>query len=319
MLPGVTHHQVYVALDGLEVVYIICIEVQQVVAAQVAPGTALTQAGEVGVLGCLVRARVHIVVARRLGYVVTQVQVEAQVFESVYLIVQLDVAQATLGRSLVVHVQEQGQGVDGRIVVRSVAGDVAIVVVDGIGVAVESVIAVQAFRIVSLGINRFGGVVINGCTHGAGVGETVVVDGTLHVDVHAQVVIEELRAEVDGARVAFVVRGLQRTAFLVVAERYAERQETGLARYGNVLVCAQAGLVDFILPVGRNIGVHVQVVFNGAVHIRAGILAEHGLTELVAIHHVDALVGVFERISAVVRHFDFTLCTFFRSDDDDTV
>ena len=70
VLPGITHHQVHVALDRFKIVYIVGIEVQQVVAAQPALRAALSQVGEDVVLSGLERVRHHIIVLCAFGHVV---------------------------------------------------------------------------------------------------------------------------------------------------------------------------------------------------------------------------------------------------------
>ena len=71
VLPGVTCHYVYVALDGFYIFGIVKIEVEQVITTEVVPYITISQTRKVGVLYTLHRTGSHKVTSCSFGYVVT--------------------------------------------------------------------------------------------------------------------------------------------------------------------------------------------------------------------------------------------------------
>ncbi len=166
VLPGITGHEVYEVLLG-EGVAVVCVELQGGVAAGVVVEGLGTTAGLVCVVVGSFTAFLGHALAVGLGKVGTQVQVQAKVFETVDLVVNLGVSEET-GRVGGVGVKggiEESHGIE-----RSHGVGVALLVQPG-GVTVETVLIKHGL----------GGVVVVGGADGALVGIAVISDGALTV------------------------------------------------------------------------------------------------------------------------------------------
>ena len=172
----------------------------------------------------------------------TEVEVEAQVLETVDLVVKLRVADETVGGGPVFLLVEGGDRVG-----RSHGVDVAV------GISPDAVAVQAAFGVVQ--INRLGRVIAESLTDGALVGVPVLGEGVLAVEVDAEVLVEEGRGEGHGGRSAVHLGALQGTLLHREAAGNAVRERDGLtdgevAVDGDVGVHGRGGAVDLLLPVG---------------------------------------------------------------------
>ena len=151
-----------------------------------------------------------------------------------------------------------------------------------------------------------------GSAHSTHVGIAVLRSHVFGIEVHAEVVVEEGRREIDGGGETFKCAGLERTFLVGVAKADAIGQEAQAAVDGEVMVVADGGLEDFVLPVGV-----------GSAEGQGGFAAEavlHVLTELVAAKNVKFLRHGSDADATVVGDLRAAvLATFLGGDDDDTV
>ena len=176
--------------------------------------------------------------ADTLGPVDTEVEVEAEGFQTVDLVVELCVADETVGIGGIVLGIEQGDRVH-----RSHRVDVAALVIPG-GVLVQ-VVARSGVE------HRLGRIVVVGRTDGVLVGVLVVRVAALTVEIDGQVLLEETRRQVDGSRGTVHLRADERTVLLGETARHAIREVLAdTAGDAQVAVEGRGDLVDLTLPVG---------------------------------------------------------------------
>ena len=312
MLPRITSHGIDTALDGRKFLVVVHIEIQQQVSAEAVPRGTLTDILESGIQGSLRRTRRIETATRALRHIVTEVQVGTQVFEAMNLVIHLQVSQASSGSAVIVVLLQHGKRIDTGQGIREIRCRAI-----AFGYGFPGPIPVVTAIIV---INRLGRVEESGSTHRTAFGKTGLVDGSLHVQVHRQMVIQKLRAKIQGSGISVIVRSAERTLFRIVSHRSTERHKTHLTAHTDVLVGRQARTEDFVLPIGRLSGILINHGLCRIAQCRAlRILAEGGFTELVGSHHLHPLVRVFHRKGSGIMYLDTVLRTLLGSDDDHTV
>ena len=284
-LPGITGHHVEVA--PVEIVVVVGVGLEQEVAVEVLVADGAVRGGAQRAVG----TELVVLVALCLRDVITQVDVEAQVLETVDLVVKLQVADAAHRTADVVVVVQGGHRACGR---HRVGRAVSVVPVP------ESTVGI---------VHRLGRVEPDGSAHGAAVGPEGLLVDALHVHVDGQMVVQELRREAEVGVDALVVAQLGGRLVQVVAEAHAER-ELAAAVHAEVVVRGDTDTVDLILPVGVG-RAEQEGIF--------GMILVHRLAELVAAHHVEGGDVLLGADAAVVGHLDRAAAAFLRGDDDDAV
>ena len=305
-LPGITGHQVDVVLaEGLVVV---AVELEGRVQTAVVVVGVLAAAGLVGVVVGSLGTHRELVEAFGLGPVDTEVEVEAEGFQTMDLVVELRVADEAVGVGLVGLVVEQGDRVH-----RSHHVEVAGGVVPR-GVAVQAVGGIVA-------VDRLGRVVVVGGADGVLVGVPVLGIGALAVEVDVEVLVEEARGEVQRQGAAVHLRALQRTGLGHEAAGHAVRQEvTDAAVEGDVAVVGRGDLVDLLLPVGigEDAG-HAEVGLGGGV---GTVEAADQVGDALGVKHLLVLgdgVDGSREVDGHLRQRAAGLGTLLRGDHDDAV
>ena len=284
-LPGITDHGV----EGVPVALVVIIAV----------GLQKQVAVEILIVGREVRRRAHgavrtedvILVADGLGDVVTEVEVEAEIFQPVDFVVRLHVADAAERPALVVEVIQGGHRAGGRHRVGR-----AILVVP---------VPVGTVRIGD-GLGRIEG---DGTAHGAAVGPDRPLVDTLQVNVEGEMVVQEFRREVQVGIEAVVVAELDGSLVQVVSDAGAERNLLAAVET-EVVVGGDADAVDLALPVGVGRAEEAGIF---------RMILVHGLAELVAVHHIEGGDVLLGAETAIVGNLEFPAAAFLRRDDDDAV
>ena len=305
MLPGVTGHHVEVV--DTELLVVVGIQLEQRVGVGV--GILFVEVATRHVVASRgYRPESGIFVAVGTSHVVTQVQVQAQVFEAVNLIVQLHVTQRTPRVVAVGIVVELRQGVD------AVVGTYLTAHVP-VPVAVEELFVDAAVGIAEVGFLRRGEG--DGAAHGSRVGIVGLVVDTLGVDVHAQVVIEEFGSHAYREVGTLVVAHLQRSLVVGVAHAHPVGELAfHIAIDTQVLVGREGRAIDEVLPVG--IGRTHERLY-GLQTAGAGIGAAHVVAILVARHHVECRAVLFQTVAGVVAHLHVVAGALLGGDDNHTV
>ena len=239
------------------------------------------------------------------------VGVDVEVFKTVNLVVQFQVTNQRGALGVVILQFQHGERVGSVLGVglsrpRGVAegGTVRHVLIVASG---ELAVGIAFFKID--GLRRVHG---QGCANGTLVSIAVLRCHVLGIEVHAEVVVEEGRREIDGGSETFKAAGLERTFIVGVAEADAIGQEAQAAVDGEIVVVADGSLVDFVLPVGV-----------GSAKRQGGCAAEaflHHLTEFVAAEDVKLLGKRSDADTTVVGDLrTAVLAAFLGGDDDDTV
>ena len=203
-----------------------------------------------------------------LGIVSTEVSVQAEVFESVDLIVSLQVTYERTGIGSIVLLIECSHGVPGGVAVDGIGPSLI-----GIGrtcstlvVAAEPVVSNlllghdnaagtldgSGVTIVARGVtthNGLCGVHIQRCAgHARGV--TVADIHTLGVEVEGEVLVEERGIQVHRSGHTMHTVGLNDTITHGITQRETVGHILHATGYREVMVCRNSGAVNFILPVG---------------------------------------------------------------------
>ena len=284
VLPGITGHHVHVVLAELLVE--IGIEFQQGVAPQVGPLVKLADAGILGVLVGIERAREAAHLATGEGNIHTQVQVEAKGLETVDLVIQLGVADETVGIRVVPvaidHIQRIGRSQH----IRSEADTAAVTIVE---ITVGSGIVDAAVGIAEIGIQRR--IEERSRTHGAAIGLVLQGNHALGIEVQGEVVVQEGRREGEIQSSLPVHRFLEGTLLVQITQGQAVRQVSHTTISTQVVLVGEGRAENQAAPVsggrtqaggegitvggshGINLG-HERAVFIGRHRIQAvGIVA----------------------------------------------
>ena len=225
------------------------------------------------------------------------------------LVVELGVADETLGVGLVKLVVQKGDRVHLGLCVAVIDGLRALAVV-------PPPVAVQAVRV----IDRLGRIHPDSAADGVLVGETVVHIHQLAVEIDKKMVVKEARAEVDRDGLTLKVGGLEGTVLVMVADGHAVRHAEDVALpypagHGHVAVNGFTQLVDFLLPVG------VLLAEGGVGRTSVTEIPFHKVTHLIACQHVHVPCVLADASGEVRAHVDAfgTLGTLLGGDHDDTV
>ena len=311
MLPRITGHHVEVVDAPLLIE--VGVEFEQLVAAEVRRPRILSPAAGLGVGVCLERAGVHAVVGLGARYVEAEVEVEAQRLEAVNLIVDLGVADETLGTRRIVAVVElrerartqQGVGREVLAAARSV-----------VPVSVGGRVVDRAVVVAEVGVDR--GVEEGSRTHHAARSVALRRDDALGVEVDREVLVEEVGREAQVERPAFVFRRFERTLLVGVAHRCTVGHAVvDVADQADVVVMRNGGAEDQILPVGVLVAEHrLYLVARGRT---CGIHLVDVGAELAGGHH-GQLVGVgLDAHAAAVRYAGRVAAPLLGGDEDDAV
>ena len=181
MLPGVTRHHIHLTLDRRQILVVAGIEIEQQVTAQAVPCRTLTYILECSVQRSLWRTRLIETATSTSCHIVSHIQVQAQILETLNLIIHLKVSQASHRLSPVTVLLQHGQRID--------TGQ-------GIGIIRSSAVAIyhgfpSPISIVPAGIimHRFGRVEESSSSHGPTIGKAGLVDGSLHIEVYGQMIV----------------------------------------------------------------------------------------------------------------------------------
>ena len=279
MLPGVTGHDLEGVLAyGLAVVGI---ELEGLVEFLLAVVGMVTGSIAAGFLLCggvhrLLGVRSHVNGACGIGVVDTEVEVEAQVLETVHLVVNLHVSEETVGAGKVLLVIEQGNRV-------LVGHGVAVVNGEGALAVVPPAVAVQTVLV----IYRLGRSVLDCLGDGIGVCEPGVHVHRLAIQVEGEMLVQEGRSKVEGNGLTAHIAGLQGTLLIETADGnavwHADHLVVKLAGEGSVQLIGLGETVDFLLPVG----VDAFIITEGLVCIGfCACILLHSLTEFSCIHNI---------------------------------
>ena len=248
----------------------------------------------------------------RAGNIQTEVQVEPEVFETVDLVVELGVADETVGLGLVAvgeqHVQRVGSSQAGGGESGAAAGTIVEITVGGR--VIDRTVRIAEIRVE-------GRVVERGRSNGAAVGLVLMGDDALAVEVHGQMVVQELRAEGEVERTLVVQGCLQGTFLAKVADGEAVRQPLAGAVDAQVVLLGLRDAEDLTIPVciGRT-----QLGSEGiAVGRTDRIGLGHVVAELVGGHDVEPVGIVAEAEAAVVGDLRFAGVTLLGGNDDNAV
>ena len=310
VLPGITGHQVDVVLtEGLVPV---AVEFEGGVATAIGVVGMLATAGLVRVVVGSFGAHGQFGDTGTLGPVDTEVEVEAEGFKAVDLVVELRVADETVGIGRIVFRLEQAHRVH-----RGHRVDVAGLVIPG-GEAVQ-VVAADAVA------HRFGRVVVVGGADGILVRILVEGIGAFTVEVDRQVLVEETRREVDGGRGTVHLRALERTRLGRITAGYTVREDfADAAGDAQVAVVGRGDLVDLTLPVGV-VDLLLAALIDTEVGFGSRVLAVEFTDQVGDPLGVEQAVVLGDRVhgtgevSGHVRHVAAGLGALLRGDHDDTV
>ena len=160
--------------------------------------------------------------------------------------------------------------------------------------------------------NGAGRVVAECAVHNIIINLAVLLIGNLEVDVGSEVLVEELRSDVATERVALVVARLDDTILVGIAKRNAigTIYSLDIAGYREVLLGAERGAIDFVLPVGVCIA---EFSIRGDTGHCGDILAE-----LVGSEHVELLGNRTHGIVATISDLS-AVATLLGGDNDYTI
>ena len=96
MLPRITRSQVDTALDSLELIIIVQIEIKQTILSEILPVTVCSPSWEVGITNRLIGAYGIACVTFSFRNIQTNIQVSTQSWEEVHLIIKLCITYETL-------------------------------------------------------------------------------------------------------------------------------------------------------------------------------------------------------------------------------
>ena len=315
-LPLVTTHDVEVVNLG-EVLIVLCIRRQREVTLRNLLGAV---AAVVGVLRRHGAAHAVLAALRDVG---TKRQVQAQVLETVNLVVNVGAADEGTAVGRLLHEVEHGKRVPRGVALVGV-GPRVVTVGTSRGPLEESAEVVQRLgdfvahhglvvrRGVSIRILRR--VETEGCAHSTAVSEQRVGKHALAVEVQRQVVVEQRRVQVNGCRHALEVGAFQRTLLVGITQRDAVGKFLERARQRDVVVMRDGRAVNLLLPVGVGSTEHLV----GIALLAPDVLDEVAI--LCGIHHVERVLVGADGHATGVRHLHaLTPATFLRCDNDDTV
>ena len=316
VLPRVTHHSVDVVQVASLVV--VGIEVEHLVLTLPYFLGVFTKALSLRVPVCLYRANIHAIILLSFRPVATKVEVEAQSLKAVYLVVEGDVTQATIGACIFLYIVKHRKWVVGS---QSVGSKILTTAITYVVVTIGGGVVDRAILVVPIGID--GGVVECCGTHCAAIGIVLVGINTLSVDVYGQVFVQIFGREVNVDGCTVEVRSLQSTLLGGVAHRstigklIVNLVVGVVAIDAHVVVARQCGTENEALP----IGVGLAHIFLGVLTSRRA-LCEGGvdvLAELFGTHNLH-LVRVYRNAQrAVVRHAGFVATALLGGDDNNTI
>ena len=261
-----------------------------------------------------------------LGDVSTACQVQAQILETMYLIVDVSTADKRTADGVLVTRVEQSQrvrhvgyaieGVRPRFVTLIVGNHRPLEETTQIVLSLFQVITQQGFVVCrSVVIGILCRVEVDGSTDGTTIGILRLGKHTLGIQIHRQVVVQQRRIQVQSGSDTLEVRGSQNTLLVSVAYADTVRQILEGTRKRQVVVHADSGMVNHILPVGvsRTQG----TVGNALLAIHIG----NELAVLVAIHHVHRLLAHANRhVTSICNGgLQAVATSLLGGDNDDTV
>ena len=190
---------------------------------------------------------------RRRG-VQTQVQVSPQAGQEGQFVVELNVADEAVNLTAVFSIVEQTQWVAGGQRIGAT------------GSRVEPFVETTEFF--DTAEHRLRWVECRSTTNSTLIGEAVVDDRPFGADINAQAIVEKLGREVQRYRIPLEVRRFQHTILGSVAIRQSVGDAFHRTRHADVVVAADARLVNLILPVGVGRTQQFALIGTGEVSLR---------------------------------------------------
>ena len=238
----------------------------------------------------------HIYCAFASGDVSAHGGVEFHVGEEMEFVVHVKAADEALHRGARVILVDQSAWVAHAAVDRNARGIQCLVVS-----AISGIV----------GVDRQGGVEGGGSPDGTAVVEAVLIISTLDVECELQMVLEKRGVEHHVAGPSLGVVLAHESVLTVESCRHTEGQEPRSAREAQIVVGAEGGAIDLVVPVG--------IVVAKQSPLCGGALGVDGIDKLVAAHHVDHARTGLQAVGGAEIDAQLSLGTFFRGDDDDTV
>ena len=217
--------------------------------------------------------------------------------QEVGAVIQQDVTDKAVHTALVVSLVKQTHGITGCQCIRIA------IAADPLKVATVNSVA-----------RHYGlaGIEGDGRTDGTLVGKYVLYIIVFRIGIYLQVLVQQLRTEVQRSTHTIQLRGLQNTFRMVVFQPQAIGQILDSTRQRQVIICADAGLVDLFLPVCGRL---TQQTDLGGIAV-----CGNSISELISTQHIHKAGNLADGVVGAEVDIEFVGGrTFFSSDDDDTV
>ena len=225
------------------------------------------------------------------------------------LVVQLDVAQRTPRLVAVVVIVHLRQGVDAGVGADRAVGS------HPVEVAVAEVVVNATIAVVEIG--GYCRAEADSTAYGTRVGIVGLVENTLGVDVHAQVLVKEGRGQADGEVSTLVITHLQRGLVECVAQADAVGEHAlDVAIEADVLVGGEGRAVNQVLPVGVG---RTHQRLDACQTVGTCIDGVHVVAVLVTRQHIHGSGVLLQAVAGVVADLHFVARAFLRGNDDDAV
>ena len=280
VLVVVSSRHLHVASCGFKVVAVVGVERHQLVGVFLrAIAVVQSQGGEVR--GC---RGGHIYCAFASGDVSAHGGMEFHVGEEMEFVVHVKAADDALHRGARVILVDQSAWVAHAAVDRNARGIQCLVVS-----AISGIVGVDGTAVV----------------------EAVLIISTLDVECELQMVLEKRGVENHVAGPSLGVVLAHESVLTVESCRHTEGQEPRSARKAQIVVGAEGGAIDLVVPVG--------IVVAKQSSLCSGALGVDGIDKLVAAHHVDHARTGLQAVGGAEIDAQLSFGTFFRGDDDDTI
>ena len=283
-------------------------EIVHILSVNVAKDIVLVRLLDAGIAIIVVAVRI----GRNVGFLLalrvvgTQLGMEMQVFETMNLIVGLDTANPHGRMSAVILQVHQSHGVLGSVGV----GDGCVpVVLGGVG---DDRLPVAA-GCIAVCINGLCGIHTDGSTEHGTIHIAVLRVHVLGVHIQCEVVLEERGREVHATRETLEVTGLGDTVLVGITGRNTIRSIEGGTGHAQLMVSADSGTVNLILPVGVG-GSESCARFSEGIDDVVAILVAGEHVVRVALH-ADRHIAVIRNTGSTVGALD----TLLGGDDDHTI
>ena len=274
VLVGVARHHIECTEEGIRLRLIIDVEVEELIRLLLAVPVVETALADL-LIGVLIEGscRGDVDGAVPHAIVVSKVEVHAQSLDERDLVGDHRVGDDAAGGASVLFLHEEGKG----IARGEGAGDHLAIVIG----PSEEPVAAEGLVDRIIGHDRLRGIHPDSSINGSLVGIAISGVGTLDIQRHGEVVIEEVGREAEVPGDALHVVRLEDPLLVVVTYRHAVGEPGGGATDADVIVRTKGGLVDGALPVGILLAEHSDI-------LRIATLL-HDLADLVACVDIDVL------------------------------